>query len=293
MRAARCDDASMGLIITTDELADRLGEPGLVVADVRWNPSPPPSGADQFAAGHVPGAVYLDLDDDLSDRGDLSLGRHPLPTAEEFVERLARAGIGRGSSVVCCDEMCGALASRLWWMLRHWLGHEDVALLDGGLGKWRSEGREIETGVSAVRETAGDPIAAEIRDAALDLSGAKLHLAGGGVMLDARSPERYRGAVEPLDTKAGHIPGATNRWLEGNLVRSAGDEPVGVFKGSAALRRELAEFEGADVASSCGSGVTGCHNILAFELAGLAVPRLYVGSWSEWLQHEPGATGDE
>jgi len=282
----------MGLIVSTEELADRLGEPRLVVADVRWNPAPPPSGAEQFAAGHVPGAAYLDLDDDLSDRSDLSLGRHPLPTPTEFVENLARVGIGRGSFVVCCDDMCGAIAARLWWMLRHWLGHEDVAVLDGGLGPWRAEGRKIETGESAALDRASDPIAGDVRDVAVTLAGAKKHLAGGGVLLDARSPERYRGEAEPLDAKAGHIPGATNRWLESNLVRSATDDAVAVFKGSAELRRELEPYEAADVASSCGSGVTACHTILAFELAGLPAPKLYVGSWSEWLQHEPGAVGD-
>lgn len=253
------------------------------LVDLRWSPKGPPA-LDRYRAGHLPGALFVDLDRDLARPG--GPGRHPFPPVESFAALLGRLGISLQTPVVVYDDGNGSIAARLWFMLRvH--GHERAALLEGGLAAWTAAGLPL-----AVDEPALQPIAppALVRDDArlIDRAGVAARPASA-LLLDARAPERYRGEVEPIDRVAGHIPGAVNAPFGDNLDGAR-------FKQPAALR-ELYSRLGADAASeiiaSCGSGVTACHDLLALELAGYRNTRLYVGSWSDWSSAgEPIATGE-
>jgi len=268
----------VGPLVATHWLAERLGESGLRVVDVRWYLDPVRKGRDAFRAGHIPGAVFLDAEADLSAPGGRRggpLGRHPWPGAEQVARVMGAAGIGSGTRVVAYDDQAGGVAARLWYVLRAY-GHDAVAVLDGGLAKWLAEGRPLST-----EEPAVAPAVFEARQRpGFVLSKAEM-LARDSVslVLDARVPERYRGEVEPIDPRAGHIPGAVNAPYSGNLTADA----VPVFRSSAELRARYAAL-GADRLEPivyCGSGITACHDLLALELAGLR-GRLYGGSWSEW-----------
>jgi thiosulfate/3-mercaptopyruvate sulfurtransferase len=264
------------------------GAPDLRIVDVRWYLGRPGGGVTAYAAGHLPGAIHLDLDDDLADLdGYGAPGRHPLPTPEEFTAELAAAGIGDDDLVVAYDDVGGWVAARLWWMLDV-LGHDRVAVLDGGIDAWVAAGGKLTTDVRV-------------------LPPAELHLAdewtrvigrgelrsrlGEVVLLDARGVPRYRGEAEPVDPVAGHIPTARNAPVEGNLVD-------GRFRPSeelAARFRELgADGNGGPVVTSCGSGTSALHHAIAMRLAGLPDPILYVGSYSDWSRSgEPVVTGPE
>jgi len=226
--------------------------------DCRYELGKPGRGHELYLAGHIPGAAFLDLDDDLSDMSRApGEGRHPLPTAEAFAASAGRAGIGPGALVVAYDQGMTGGAARLWWLLRHF-GHEEVAVLDGGIGAWlgplASGEEEIETMEFALDERTGDTVSAE-----------ELLTPGPGLLLlDARPPERYRGEVEPLDPVPGHIPGAVS-WPS---------------EESRAVPPETLAAE--DVVVYCGSGVTACVDLLALHRAGRPDARLYPGSWSEW-----------
>lgn len=269
----------MGPLVSTEWVAAHAGAPGLRIADVRWYLDPGRKGRDQYLAGHIPGAVFFDIDADLSAPGGgrgQPLGRHPWPPPDQVARVMGRAGIGEGTRVVAYDDQAGAIAARLWFLLRAH-GHPDVAVLDGGIAKWRAEGRPLETAVPGVAPGAFHPRF----DSSRVLTKAEMAaLAGSGALvLDARAAERYRGDSEPIDPRAGHIPGALNAPFSGNL-RGGG---VPTFLSPEALRRRYAAL-GADAREAivyCGSGVTACHDLLALELAGLR-GRLYAGSWSEW-----------
>jgi thiosulfate/3-mercaptopyruvate sulfurtransferase len=266
-------------LISTDELAARLSQPDLVVCDVRHDLAQAKTWGDaQYAAGHVPGAVFVHLDRDLSAPMTGTNGRHPLPTPENAAATFARLGIAEGKQVVAYDQAGGMYASRLWWMLR-WLGFEAVAVLDGGFAKWKAEGRPV----SSEPVT---PVPASFRikrvTPTVNATGIMNALPRHAlVLIDARAPERYRGETEPFDPVAGHIPGARNRPASQNLNAD------GTFKHAAFLRAEFGAVLGDDspelVVHQCGSGVTACHNILAMEIAGMHGTRLYPGSWSEWV----------
>jgi thiosulfate/3-mercaptopyruvate sulfurtransferase len=268
-------------LIGTDQLETRLGSPDLVICDVRHNLAHAADwGKAQYDAGHVPGAVFVHLDRDLSAAMTGRNGRHPLPTPEQAAKTFGRLGIGDGKQVVAYDQGSGAYAARMWWMLR-WLGFDAVAVLDGGYAKWAAEGR-------VVSEDATVPTPAEFTIASVtptvNSSGVMASLGRQAlVLLDARAPERFRGEVEPLDPVAGHIPGARNRPYTQNLDQD------GIFKHPAFLRAEFeAILDGAPhdaVVHQCGSGVTACHNILAMEVAGIKRTRLQPGSWSEGCAH--------
>jgi thiosulfate/3-mercaptopyruvate sulfurtransferase len=238
------------------------------------------AGEAAFAAGHLPGARYAHLDRDLcgqkTARGPIDGGRHPLPTREAFAATLARWGVAADTPVVAYDAQGGPYAARAWWLLR-WLGHTEVAVLDGGLAAWRVAGGPLEEGVTPHAPT---PQGYPMRQPAMSTIDASLILAepGSALLVDARAPERYRGEVEPLDTQAGHIPGARNRFFKDNLDAS------GRFRGTGELRRVFEAFGTAPerIAHYCGSGVTACQNLLAMEAAGLPGSALYPGSWSEW-----------
>ena len=234
------------------------------------------AGERAYAQGHLPGAIYAHLDRDLSADKTGRNGRHPLPTRADWSTRLARLGVTPARAVVCYDAQGGMYAARAWWMLL-WAGHRDVRVLDGGLQAWKAAGGAVEAGVVApVAAPApyplGDSLVASID--ADDLQ----HVLGSVTILDARAGERYRGEVEPLDKRAGHIPGARNRFFKDNLDAS------GRFKSVAELRAVFESFgaEPGAIVHQCGSGVTACHNLLAMEAAGLGGSVLYPGSWSEW-----------
>jgi thiosulfate/3-mercaptopyruvate sulfurtransferase len=268
----------VGDLVTTDWLASRLGEPGLRIVDVRWYLDPSRKGREAYGAGHIPGAIFLDVDADLSAPGGgrgRPAGRHPWPAPEQVSRVMGQAGIGPGTHVVAYDDQSGAIAARLWYLLRAH-GHDDVAVLDGGIVKWIAEGRPLSREMPSV-----PPASFEARPRpGLVLAKADMVQGDRGrLVLDARAPERYRGETEPIDPRAGHIPGARNAPFAGNLT----DGPQPVFLPAADLRQRYAALgaEDAEPVVYCGSGVTACHDLLALHLAGLR-GSLYAGSWSEW-----------
>ncbi|MEO5814341.1 MAG: sulfurtransferase [Gemmatimonadaceae bacterium] len=260
-------------LISTGELADLLSDPafGIAMVDCRFMLDDVEWGRREYLAGHVAGAVYADLDRDLSSAKTGTNGRHPLPSPEALREAFSRLGIGDGVQVIAYDQDNGMYASRLWWLLR-WMGHDAVAVLDGGFANWKGEVTSGEEHRSP-REFVGAP-----RDDMLVAADAVASAVWR--LVDARAPERYRGEVEPLDKMAGHIPGAANHFYKLNL------DSAGLFLPPGELRAHLGAVIGdaspEQVVSYCGSGVTGCHNLLALEHAGLHGARLYAGSWSEW-----------
>ncbi|KPF68245.1 3-mercaptopyruvate sulfurtransferase [beta proteobacterium AAP99] len=236
-------------------------------------------GRRQYAEGHIPGAQFAHLDDDLSAPKTGANGRHPLPVREKFAQWLGSRGVHNGMQVVVYDASGGMFAARLWWMCR-WLGLEAVAVLDGGWPQWLAAGGDSTTAVPSPAPGHVQPAAPLVQ--AIDVAVVEANLLEPRfTLLDARAPERFRGEVEPIDPVAGHIPGSRNRFFKDNL------EPDGRFKPADQLRRELQAVLGDTPAEqwvmSCGSGSTACHNVLAMELAGLGTPPMYAGSWSEWV----------
>jgi thiosulfate/3-mercaptopyruvate sulfurtransferase len=260
-------------LVSTEELA---AHPEWRVFDCRHDLANPAQGEQQYLEAHIPGALFAHMDRDLSAPKNGTNGRHPLPEARAFLSWMGRQGLKPADAVVCYDGGPGAMASRLWWMLR-WAGHETVAVLDGGFAKWQREGRPVTAEVPAVAAGTYPGKARASMHASLPLVEKKLKRAA---LLDARAPMRYRGEQEPIDPVAGRIPGAKNRFHNENLT------PEGTFKAPETLRAEfeavLAGRNPADVINYCGSGVTACHNALALEIAGLSGSRVYIGSWSEW-----------
>jgi len=275
-------------LIAAAELA-ALPAGKVLVVDCRHELADPGKGRHDYLAGHIPGAVFADLDTDLADlsRVAAGLGRHPLPSAATFSAALGRWGWRPGLQVVGYDAAGGALAAaRLWWLLRL-CGVREAAVLDGGLAAWQAAGLPLETAVP-VRAPTRVALDYDPRQVILDSAA----LAAVPLLLDARAAPRYRGEVEPIDRAAGHVPGARNRPYTENLGAD------GRFKPAAALREEfgrlLAGRAPAEVVHMCGSGVTACHNLLAMEHAGLVGSRLYAPSWSGWVSDpsRPVATGE-
>jgi thiosulfate/3-mercaptopyruvate sulfurtransferase len=234
------------------------------------------AGERAYAQGHLPGAIYAHLDRDLCGAKTGRNGRHPLPARADWAATLARLGITPARAVVVCDAQGGMYAARTWWMLL-WAGHRDVRVLDGGLQAWKAAGGGVEPGVVApVAAPAPYPLGNSLV-ASIDVDTLQASL-GRVMLLDARAGERYRGEVEPLDKRAGHIPGALSRFFKDNLGAD------GRFRPAAELRATYEAFGAApaNVVHQCGSGVTACHNLLAMEAAGLTGSVLYPGSWSEW-----------
>jgi len=267
------------LLVSVEWLASRLDDPFVRIADVRWSLLEKDKGRNAYREAHVPGAVYFDIDEDLASPRGQGPGRHPLPAPEQFAARMSRAGIGPDTHVVAYDFGDGSTAARLWWLLRYH-GHEKVSLLDGGMARWKAEGRPLESAVPAYATAsfAGTPQPGMLVDAeAVE----RLRHDPRTLLLDARAAERFEGRLEPIDPAAGHIPGARNNPFPTN-VRSAEDTR---FLDAADLR---AKFErlGVDdsrrVVSYCGSGINACQNLLALRLAGFGDGLLYEGSWSDW-----------
>lgn len=276
-------------LISAADLATRLERPGCVIIDCRADLTDASAGEAAYLQAHVPGAVFAQLDRDLAGPISATSGRHPLPAVEQFVHKLRSWGVDTGSQVIAYDAGNGAFAARAWWMLR-WLGHDAVAVLDGGFQAWLAAGCPVSREIP--RPTRGNFTARERAGCRLE-TGEVARLIGSSDwrIVDARATERFEGVVEPIDAVAGHVPGAVNHPFARNL---AGD---GRFLPAEELRRAL-QATLAGVAPDrtvvmCGSGVTACHDILAFEIAGLGGAKLYPGSWSEWIRDpdRPVATG--
>ena len=273
-------------LITAPELAALAGA---VTLDCRFDLADTTRGRRLYGQGHIPGAVFADLDLDLTGRVSAHSGRHPLPDPQALSARLGAWGIGPDTPVAVYDDLGGAFAARAWWLLR-WLGHERVQLLDGGLQAWTHAGLPLSQEIPErrARDFPCNPAAGSWIDTA-DLVTA---LARDAIqVVDARAPARFRGEHEPIDPVAGHIPGAINLPLTDNL------DSAGRFLAPERLRERFAAALGerppGEIAHSCGSGVNACHNLLAMEIAGLGGSRLYAGSWSEWIRdpERPVATG--
>lgn len=278
------------LLVGTEELAVHLDDPTWRIFDCRHDLRNTEYGAQAYAKGHIPGALFLHLDRDLSGPTTGRNGRHPLPEPDAFAAKMGECGVAASTRVVAYDNEGGIFAARLWWLLR-WLGHDNVAVLDGGLAGWRRKKLPLEEVVPHHEPT---QLAVADGGGLVDAGYVLAHLDAPDMLLvDARSPERFRGEDETLDPVGGHIPGAVNRFYFDNL-----DDDGCYFKSADELRHEyrqlLGERPAETVIQQCGSGVTACHNLLAMEIAGLAGSKLYAGSWSEWCADpaRPVAQGD-
>jgi thiosulfate/3-mercaptopyruvate sulfurtransferase len=275
-------------LISAAALAEQLDDPAVRIVDCRWYLGRPGEGRVAYDKGHIPNAIHLDIDGDLASDPDVGPGRHPLPEVGAFVQRLEAAGIGDDHLVVAYDDVGGWVAARLWWMLDD-LGHEGVVVLDGGWQTWLAAGGAVSTDVPAY-----PPARLQVRDRwtrVIDLAGLRSRL-GEVVLLDARGAPRYRGETEPIDAYPGHIPTARSAPTDSNLGSSGRFLPASEL----AARYEALGADGSagEVVTSCGSGVSACHDALALRIAGLPPPLLYPGSYSDWSRHGLSvATGPE
>ncbi len=280
-------------IIDRDTLNQLLtasdADTSLVVVDARFSLVDPDYGRRSYLAGHLPTAYFADLDKDLSRPAGAGEGRHPLPAVDSFARLLGGFGISRETQVVVYDDVAGGVAGRFWWMLRHWLGHARVAVLDGDFRGWQAAGLGVTTSVPSRRDQAYP--ATVDRDATVTIEDvARISAAADNrqTIVDARTTERFRGDKEPIDPVAGHIPGSVNLPLGSNLGSDR------CFLSPAQLRERfqaVADKGAEQVIHSCGSGVSACHNLLAMDIAGLTGSRLYTGSWSEWITDPDRAIG--
>ncbi|MFC4304174.1 sulfurtransferase [Cohnella boryungensis] len=266
----------------------RLYESDIVIVDCRFQLGQPESGRRAYEEGHIPGAIYLDLEKDLSGPIDEHGGRHPLPDAAELAARFGKAGIGNESRVVAYDDQGGAMASRLWWLLRY-LGHTNVSVMEGGFSAWKNAGCPVSAEQKIIIPA---PFLATVQhNMLIEADEVRESLgAEGFVLIDSRETPRYRGEVEPIDPVAGHIPGAKNRfWAEGRRAD-------GTWKSADEQRERFADLSPDDeIVVYCGSGVTATPNVIALQEAGFTRVKLYAGSWSDWISYEgnPVATGEE
>ena len=267
------------LLVSCEWLASHLIDPEVRVADVRWSLVEKDKGLAAYRDGHVPGAVFLDVDTDLAAPRGQGPGRHPLPAPEAFAAAMSRAGIGPGTHVVAYDFGDASTAARLWWLLRYF-GHERASVLDGGMARWVAEGHPVQGRVPSYPPAA---FAAVPRPGMLADAAAVDRLRAGprGLVIDVRMPERYEGRHEPIDPVAGHVPGAKNRPYPLNV--GSKDDPR--FLSAGELRTEFERLGAGDaeqMACYCGSGVNACQTVFALELAGFRNALLYEGSWSDW-----------
>jgi len=263
-------------IVSTDVLEGNLDR--WAVVDCRFDLKDDAWGREQYRLGHVPGAVYASLGEDLAGTRTDSSGRHPLPPVEALAATFGRLGLDRSTQVVVYDQDSGLFASRLWWSLKY-LGHDAVALLDGGWAKWAREGRPVRSGDQSRRPATFIPEPRPHMAVSIDEVASQLDVPAT-LLVDARGPDRFEGQAEPIDRVAGHIPGAANHFYRWNLADD------GTLLPREALRETfITLLDGRtpeQAVAYCGSGVSACHNLLAMEHAGLPGTRLYVGSWSEW-----------
>jgi thiosulfate/3-mercaptopyruvate sulfurtransferase len=272
-------------LIDVSSLKGVLDEPNVAIVDCRFDLMQPDAGHRAYLAGHIPKARYADLNKDLSAPIRPDSGRHPLPDPQVLAATLGRLGVGEGTQVIAYDDSAGSYAARLWWMLR-WLGHGAAAVLDGGLQAWILAGGALSAGEEPPAPHPQGRFAPRIdEEAVIDAAQVAARLGDPRFSLvDARAVERFAGAVEPIDSAAGHIPGALNHPFSANLAKD------GRFLSPAELRQRwqtlLDGKEPGQVAAMCGSGVTACHNLLSLEVAGLGGAKLYAGSWSEWIRDQ-------
>ncbi len=269
-------------IITAETLKQNLNNPDWIIIDCRFSLADTETGAKTYRLGHIPGARYAHLDKDLSSAITDFTGRHPLPNFGSLAKKLAQWGVSNRSQVISYDDAGGAFAGRLWWLLRC-LGHDKVAVLDGGIKHWQQQGYAITTTLPSINPGVFRPYLTDtnwVNALELQNSLAKKSIC----LIDARTPERYRGENEPIDPVAGHIPGAINRPFQLNLSAD------GLFLSNQELHRQFKDLIGHtpsdQVVHMCGSGLTACHNLLAMEYAGLMGSKLYAGSWSEWIRNK-------
>ncbi|HEY8220064.1 MAG TPA: sulfurtransferase [Methylobacter sp.] len=267
-------------LVSTDTLNQQLNNSNWVIIDCRFSLADTEAGAKAYRHGHIPNARYAHLDKDLSSAITDFTGRHPLPNFSLLAKKLGDWGINNNSQVVAYDDAGGAFAGRLWWLLKC-MGHDKVAVLNGGIKQWQKQGLPITTTLPTVKPAAFRPYVNET--AWLNALQVQNNLAQRAIcLIDARTPERYRGEQEPIDPVAGHIPGALNRAFQLNL------DSNGLFLPAEQLREQFKRLIGTtapeQVVHYCGSGVTACHNLLAMEHAGLTGSKLYAGSWSEWIR---------
>lgn len=278
------------MLVTPDWLNEHVHDATVRPVDVRWFLTERGRGRQEYLEAHIPGAAFLDIDEDLAGLPGQGPGRHPIPSAEAFAAAASRAGIGPATHVVAYDASGGAYAARLWWLLRYF-GHEQVSLLDGGWMEWLARGYATEKGEAAIAPAQFTPHPHP--ELVVDADAVEqLRQRPGVLLLDARATERYEGRVEPVDKRAGHIPGARSAPFVANVRED------GTFKTPEELRERF-DALGADkakqVVAYCGSGVTAAHNVFALALAGYPEPKLYEGSWSDWSSDpaRPAATGSE
>ena len=271
-------------LINYDSLFDGHDKPDWVIFDTRYDLTDKNAGKEAYLQGHIPGAIYVDLHDDLSRPPATNRGRHPLPTTDTMNALFSELGIHSDTQVIVYDNVFGSFAARLWWMLRH-MQHEKVAVLNGGWQFWVDAGGPISSTCEARPGSEFNNSASE--QDVIDIEQVQKF----NLIIDSRDPARYRGEFEPIDKAAGHIPGAINRFWKDNLSDN------GCFKEKRSLKQEFEGMLGSvpseDAVFYCGSGVTACHNLLAAVHAGLKLPKLYAGSWSEWSSTpgKPVATG--
>lgn len=263
-------------IVTTDWLMEHMTDENLVIVDCRFELGKPAAGQAAFKESHIPGAVHMDLEKDLSGEKQVHGGRHPLPKMEDFVSVLGNAGIDEKTRVIAYDDGDYAFAARLWWMLKY-LGHEQVYVLDGGYKEWVEKDYPVTSDLTGSEKKTYAPSLRE--DLLVEISNVKEVIESGAAQLvDARAPERYTGKVEPIDPVGGHIPTALNFFYQGNLKE-------GKLKSVVELKENFEELAEKQVISYCGSGVTACVNVLAMDEAGIT-SKLYLGSWSDWSSYK-------
>lgn len=269
------------ILFSASELRSIQGSSDCVIFDCRFDLKDTRAGFNAYLKAHIPGAVYANLDDDLASAVTLTSGRHPLPGADLFASFLARSGWCPGKILVAYDNAGGSIAARLWWLMKYF-GHDCGALLDGGINAWSEAGFELESGQADI--SVQPTISLRANDELTSSTSNIVEALGTGdiVLIDARAAERFAGQIEPIDSVAGHIPGAVNYPCASNLAASNCFLPVKKLREKF---QKLARYhDGRDMVHMCGSGVTACSNIFAAELAGVAGSKLYAGSWSEWIR---------
>ena len=266
-------------IISVDDLKKNLNNKDFLIFDSRCDIKDSGYGIDSYTEGHIENSIFIDVDTDLASEKRPGTGRHPLPDVSSFSEKLSHWGMNNNKQVVVYDDAGGAFASRLWWMLK-WLGHEEVAVLDGGLNSWVKDGNKLVTTPTIFEKSHFEANVQENMIATVkDVEEAQFKM--NTILLDARSKERYEGINDPVDPIAGHVPGAISHPLGTNLDRTA------KFRSREDLKHNFSKIANdmvdREIISMCGSGITACHNVLALQICGLTNVKLYVGSWSEWI----------
>ena len=277
-------------IISAQQLKEIINNDNVRVIDCRFSLKDPQGGLKCYQSGHLPNAQFADMDTQLSSAMTETSGRHPLPDVDVFIDQLKQWGINNDTQVIAYDDISGAFAARLWWMMR-WLGHDKVAVLDGGMKQWTDAGYELTQ--DNVEFPKGDFMGAAKMEWLADIDSVQREIAENKmILIDARAADRFTGKDQNTDPVPGHIPGACNLPFAGNLTKE------GLFESPENIKQRYANVLQnqplTNVTNMCGSGVTACHNLLALEIAGFAPTKIFIGSWSQWIRDpsRPVATGE-